>query len=159
MDIKYSHISQKGGHRHDGEKPYGGYDSGKSIAFDFPFAVPLSVGNIYQQIYGVVDTMVAGRVLGDRAIAAIGSSGALYGLIIQLPWGLASGFVLVMGQKVVLVISSTLELLMRFFGAVWMVPAFGYHGVAWNNHFTWSVMTVFIFAVCWIKNQKSAQKK
>ena len=62
------------------------------------FAIPLFVGNIFQQVYAIVDTMVAGYCLGDRAIAAIGATSSLYGLIIDLAWGLNSGFALVVTQ-------------------------------------------------------------
>ena len=56
------------------------------------FAIPLLIGNLFQQIYTMVDTMIAGHFLGATAIAAIGAAGALYGLIINLAWGLNSGF-------------------------------------------------------------------
>ena len=46
----------------------------------------------------MVDTMVAGYCLGDQAIAAIGATSSLYGLIIDLAWGLNSGFALVVTQ-------------------------------------------------------------
>ncbi len=59
------------------------------------FAIPIFIGSVFQQIYSVVDTMVAGHVLGDSAIAAIGATSTLYGLIIQISLGLAGGFVLV----------------------------------------------------------------
>lgn len=59
------------------------------------FALPIFIGSVFQQIYSVVDTMVAGYILGDGAIAAIGAVGTLYGLIIQISLGLAGGFVLV----------------------------------------------------------------
>ena len=62
------------------------------------FAIPLFIGNIFQQVYSVVDTMVAGYCLGDRAIAAIGATSSLYGLIIDLAWGLNSGFSLIVTQ-------------------------------------------------------------
>ena len=62
------------------------------------FAIPLFIGNIFQQVYSMVDTMVAGYCLGDRAIAAIGATSSLYGLIIDLAWGLNSGFALIVTQ-------------------------------------------------------------
>ncbi|RKJ38968.1 hypothetical protein D7X94_14165 [Acutalibacter sp. 1XD8-33] len=68
---------------------------GKFLRLVLRFSIPLLIGSIFQQIYSVVDTVVAGYVLGDGAIAAIGSTGSLYGLIIQLSGGLAGGFVLV----------------------------------------------------------------
>ena len=44
------------------------------------FAIPLFIGNVFQQLYTVADTMVVGRGLGDSAIAAIGATSALYNL-------------------------------------------------------------------------------
>lgn len=59
------------------------------------FAVPMLIGNVFQQIYSIVDTMVAGYNLGDGAIAAIGATSSLYALIIDFAWGMNSGFALV----------------------------------------------------------------
>ena len=71
---------------------------GKPIRIILAFAIPLFIGNIFQQVYSMVDTMVAGYCLGDQAIAAIGATSALYGLIISIAWGLNSGFSLVVTQ-------------------------------------------------------------
>ena len=72
---------------------------GNPVRLILAFAVPLFIGNIFQQVYAVVDTMVAGWCLGDSAIAAIGATGSLYGLIITLAWGLNSGFSVVITQS------------------------------------------------------------
>ena len=72
---------------------------GNAIRKILIFAVPLLIGNIFQQVYSVVDTMVAGYTLGDSAIAAIGATSSLYALIIDLAWGLNSGFSLVITQS------------------------------------------------------------
>ncbi len=72
---------------------------GNPVKLILSFAIPLFIGNIFQQVYSVVDTMVAGWCLGDRAIAAIGATGSLYGLIINLAWGLNSGFSVVITQS------------------------------------------------------------
>lgn len=63
------------------------------------FAIPLFIGNIFQQVYSMVDTMVAGYNLGDSAIAAIGATSALYGLIIDFASGLNSGYAIVVTQR------------------------------------------------------------
>lgn len=63
------------------------------------FAVPLFIGNIFQQVYSMVDTMVAGYNLGDNAIAAIGATSALYGLLIDFASGLNSGYAIVVTQR------------------------------------------------------------
>ena len=59
------------------------------------FAFPIFIGNIFQQIYSVVDTMIAGYCLGDSAIAAIGATSSMTLLIINFAWGMNSGFALV----------------------------------------------------------------
>ncbi len=45
---------------------------GKPIKLIFSFALPLMIGNVFQQLYTVVDTMVVGQVLGVSALAALG---------------------------------------------------------------------------------------
>ena len=63
------------------------------------FAIPLFIGNIFQQIYSMVDTMVAGYTLGDSAIAAIGATSALSSLIVNFAIGLNSGCAIVVTQR------------------------------------------------------------
>jgi len=71
---------------------------GNAVRMILTFAIPLFIGNIFQQVYSMVDTMVAGYCLGDQAIAAIGSTSSLYWLVIDLSWGLNSGFALIVTQ-------------------------------------------------------------
>ena len=71
---------------------------GNAVRMILTFAIPLLIGNIFQQVYSMVDTMVAGYCLGDQAIAAIGATSSLYGLVIDLAWGLNSGFALIVTQ-------------------------------------------------------------
>ena len=40
----------------------------------FTFALPLMMGNVFQQLYTVVDTMVVGKFLGVDALAALGAA-------------------------------------------------------------------------------------
>lgn len=63
------------------------------------FAVPLMIGNLFQQLYNLVDTMVVGHRLGDQAIAAIGATAALYSLIINLAIDLNNGYGIVVTQR------------------------------------------------------------
>lgn len=62
------------------------------------FAVPLFIGTIFQQLYSFADTMIAGRNLGDQAIAAIGATSAIYSLLISFANGLNSGYGLVLAR-------------------------------------------------------------
>lgn len=64
------------------------------------FAIPMFIGNIFQQIYSVVDTMVAGYCLGDSAIASIGVTAALYSFIVSFSIGMNSGSALVLTRSI-----------------------------------------------------------
>lgn len=71
---------------------------GSPVKLILAFAIPLFIGNIFQQVYSMVDTMVAGYNLGDNAIAAIGATSSLYGLLIDFAAGLNSGYAIVVTQ-------------------------------------------------------------
>lgn len=71
---------------------------GKPLKLIVNFAIPMLIGNIFQQIYNVVDTMVVGRFLGEEALAGVGSTGSLNGFLLALVWGLCSGAGLIIAQ-------------------------------------------------------------
>ena len=60
----------------------------KQLAF---FAFPLLVSNVLQQLYGAVDTLFVGNYVGDLALAAVGSTGALINLFVGFFLGLSAG--------------------------------------------------------------------
>lgn len=62
------------------------------------FAVPLLIGNVFQQLYNVVDTKVVGEILGEDALAALGASGPIYSLITGALVGLGNGFGIVVSK-------------------------------------------------------------
>lgn len=62
------------------------------------FAFPIFVGNIFQQLYNVVDTAIIGNVLGDNALAAVGATAALYNLVIGFANGITNGFAVVLAR-------------------------------------------------------------
>lgn len=72
---------------------------GSPLRLILAFAVPLFIGNIFQQIYSMVDTMVVGYHLGDSAIAAIGATFSLYSLVINFAGGLNNGYGIVVTQR------------------------------------------------------------
>lgn len=72
---------------------------GNPIRLILTFAIPLFIGNIFQQFYSMVDTMVVGYHLGDTGIAAIGASASLYSLLINFANGLNSGYGIVVTQR------------------------------------------------------------
>lgn len=65
----------------------------------FNFTMPLIAGNIMQQLYGFVDTLIVGRFLGVDALAAVGASGAIMFLMISLNVGLSAGLTIYTGQR------------------------------------------------------------
>lgn len=62
------------------------------------FALPLMLGNVFQQLYTVVDTAVVGQVVGVQALAAIGAADWLNWLVLSVMQGLAQGFSILMAQ-------------------------------------------------------------
>ena len=62
------------------------------------FALPLMAGNVFQQLYTVVDTMVVGKTLGVTALAALGASDWLNWMMVATVQGLTQGFAVLMAQ-------------------------------------------------------------
>ena len=62
------------------------------------FALPLLVGNIFQQLYNMVDTWVVGNYVSPEAFAAVGNVGPIINTLIGLFSGLASGAGVVISQ-------------------------------------------------------------
>lgn len=72
---------------------------GKPISLIVSFALPLMVGNVFQQLYTVVDTMVVGKVLGVGALAALGAADWLNWMMLGIIQGLTQGFAILMAQE------------------------------------------------------------
>lgn len=56
------------------------------------FSVPVLLGNLFQQFYSMVDTIIVGRYLGEEALAAVGSTGCIIFLVLGFANGVAQGF-------------------------------------------------------------------
>ena len=55
------------------------------------FALPVLFCNAFQLLYNTVDTVVIGHVLGDQALAAVGSAAAVFEILLALAMGMATG--------------------------------------------------------------------
>lgn len=64
----------------------------------FSFMVPVCCGNIFQNFYNIVDSMIVGRFLGVEALAAVGSTGSINFLVIGWIVGMTSGFGIQLSQ-------------------------------------------------------------
>lgn len=63
------------------------------------FCIPLIFGNLFQQFYSMVDTIIVGRYLGVNALAAVGSTGSINFLIIGFCQGVCSGLAIPIAQR------------------------------------------------------------
>ena len=63
------------------------------------FSVPLLLGNIFQQFYNMVDTIIVGKILGTQALAAVGTTGPLNFLVLGFASGITSGFAVLVAQR------------------------------------------------------------
>lgn len=62
------------------------------------FAVPMLIGNIFQQLYNFVDTTVVGKYVGADALAAVGTTGSMNALLICIAFGLSNGAGVIIAQ-------------------------------------------------------------
>ena len=63
------------------------------------FIIPLIIGNIFQQLYSMVDTIIVGKFVGTTALAGVGSTGAINFLILGFAMGITNGFSIPMAQS------------------------------------------------------------
>ena len=62
------------------------------------FSIPMLLGNIAQQLYNTVDSIIVGRFVGDNALAAVGSAGPILNLMIVLFIGISTGASIMVSQ-------------------------------------------------------------
>ena len=67
----------------------------KSIAM---FSVPMLIGNVAQQLYNTVDSIVVGHYVGDNALAAVGSATPLFNMLLVLFVGISAGVGIMVSQ-------------------------------------------------------------
>ena len=72
--------------------------TGNPVKLIVGFAIPMLIGNIFQQAYNMVDTIIVGRYLGESALAGVGSTGTLIFFTLALIMGLCNGAGLIIAQ-------------------------------------------------------------
>ena len=116
---------------------------GKPSALILSFALPVFLGNLLQLTYSLVDTRIVGTFLKEDALAAVGATSALSGLIIGFLMGLANGFAIVTAQKfgagnkegvrrsfaLSLMMGSGISLLLTVLGLLFLRPILGFLNV------------------------------
>lgn len=63
------------------------------------FTLPIIVGNVFQQLYNMVDAIIVGRFVGNHALAAVGATGTIVFLVFGFMQGLTTGFTVLTSQR------------------------------------------------------------
>ena len=64
---------------------------GRPMRLLFVFALPLLIGNLFQQAYNLADSMIVGKLLGANSLAAVGATGSISFLFFSVCNGVSSG--------------------------------------------------------------------
>lgn len=82
------------------------------------FAIPMIIGNIFQQLYNVADTVIVGKFIGSNALAAVGSSFSVMVLLTSIIIGFCMGssmvFSMIFGAKEIDELKKTVFLQLLF---------------------------------------------
>lgn len=73
--------------------------TGNPVKLILFFSIPLLIGNVFQQFYSMVDTIIVGRYVEVQALAAVGVTGSLSFLILGFTFGLTGGFSVIIAQR------------------------------------------------------------
>ena len=73
--------------------------SGSPLKLIWQFAIPLIFGNLFQQLYNMVDTVIVGRALGLNALTAVGATASVNFLIIGFALGTCNGLSLPVARQ------------------------------------------------------------
>lgn len=71
---------------------------GKPSKLIFQFAAPMLIGNVFQQVYNITDSIIVGKFLGKEALASVGASFPLIFLLVSFIIGIASGSTIIISQ-------------------------------------------------------------
>ena len=111
---------------------------GKPMTGLLRFSVPLLIGNLAQQLYNTVDSIVVGTYIGDTALAAVGTAGPIFNLLLVLLLGISTGASIltaqyfgaqdrkqlsrVVGSTITLtVLSGLMMMVVGYFASPWLV--------------------------------------
>ena len=72
---------------------------GSPFSIILKFTMTLLLGNIAQQLYNIVDTIIVGRYVNSLALAAVGSTGTIMFLMYGTSNGMVAGFTILTSQK------------------------------------------------------------
>lgn len=72
---------------------------GSPIKLIFTFAIPVLIGNIFQQLYNISDILIVGRLIGVEALAAVGVSAPIFITLLMISFGFTGGLTVITAQR------------------------------------------------------------
>lgn len=72
---------------------------GNPMKIILDFTLPIFIGNVFQQFYNMADAVIVGKFVGNKALAAVGSTGTIMFLIYGFVVGMTAGFTVLTAQK------------------------------------------------------------
>ncbi len=73
--------------------------SGHPLKLIVKFSIPLLIGNIFQQLYSISDIIIVGRLIGIKALAAVGVSAPLFFMLVLVSIGFTNGLTVITAQR------------------------------------------------------------
>ncbi|HCU59093.1 MAG TPA: MATE family efflux transporter [Alphaproteobacteria bacterium] len=73
--------------------------AGKPSKLILLFCLPLLIGNLFQQLYNITDTLIVGRLLGVNALAAVGATAPIFFVFLLIAFGFAGGLTVITAQR------------------------------------------------------------
>ena len=73
--------------------------TGNPVKLIVTFAIPLMIASIFQQLYNVADIILVGRLIGLKALAAVGASAPIYFTLMMITLGFTGGLTVITAQR------------------------------------------------------------
>jgi len=72
---------------------------GSPLQLIIKFAIPVLIGNIFQQLYNLTDVLIVGRLIGVEALAAVGVSAPIFMVLLMIAFGFTGGLTVITAQR------------------------------------------------------------
>ena len=72
---------------------------GNALKLILWFALPILIGNVFQQLYQLADIFIVGRLIGENALAAVGASAPIYLTFLIIAFSFTGGLTAVTAQR------------------------------------------------------------
>lgn len=109
---------------------------GRPAKLILSFALPVFIGNVFQQFYSMIDSVIVGRFVGVDALAAVGATGTIIFLILGFLMGMTTGFTVLTAQRFgygdmegmrktvgsAIILSVIVTIVIMFVSVIWLKP-------------------------------------